>query len=146
MNEIMNNYLQQIVLLLILALASWLGNQVKNLYKKYITTKIKQNICRTVVRFVEQVYQDLHGQEKLAQAMAKASEILEGYGITISESELVAMIEAAVNEFNNAFSKSAAGSGKHETGAPAIAPAAEDPEPETAPTMEEIIADLKDAE
>ena len=146
MNEIMNNYLQQIVLLLILALASWLGNQVKNLYKKYITTKIKQNICRTVVRFVEQVYQDLHGPEKLAQAMAKASEILEGYGITISESELVAMIEAAVNEFNNAFSKSAAGSGKHETGAPAIAPAAEDPEPETAPTMEEIIADLKDAE
>ena len=146
MNEIMNNYLQQIVLLLILALAGWLGNQVKNLYKKYITTKIKQNICRTVVRFVEQVYQDLHGPEKLAQAMAKASEILEGYGITISESELVAMIEAAVNEFNNAFSKSAAGSGKHETGAPAIAPAAEDPEPETAPTMEEIIADLKDAE
>ncbi len=146
MNEIMNNYLQQIVLLLILALASWLGNQVKNLYKKYITTKIKQNICRTVVRFVEQVYQDLHGPEKLAQAMAKASEILEGYGITISESELVAMIEAAVNEFNNAFSKTAAGSGKHETGAPAIAPAAEDPEPETTPTMEEIIADLKDAE
>ena len=146
MNVIMNNYLQQIVLLLILALAGWLGNQVKNLYKKYITTKIKQNICRTVVRFVEQVYQDLHGPEKLAQAMAKASEILEGYGITISESELVAMIEAAVNEFNNAFSKSAAGSGKHETGAPAIAPAAEDPEPETAPTMEEIIADLKDAE
>lgn len=146
MNEIMNNYLQQIVLLLILALAGWLGNQVKNLYKKYITTKIKQNICRTVVRFVEQVYQDLHGPEKLAQAMAKASEILEGYGITISESELVAMIEAAVNEFNNAFAKTAGGSGKHETGAPAIAPAAEEPEPETAPTMEEIIADLKDAE
>ena len=80
----MNNYLQQIVLLIILALAGWLGNQVKNLYKKYITTKIKQNICRTVVRFVEQVYQDLHGPEKLAQAMAKASEILEGYGITIA--------------------------------------------------------------
>ena len=146
MSEIMNNYLQQIFLLLILALAGWLGAQVKNLYKKYITTEIKQNVCRTVVRFVEQVYQDLHGPEKLSQAMAKASEILEGYGITISESELVAMIEASVNEFNNAFSKAAAGSGKHENGAPAIAAAAEDPEPEAAPTMEEIIADLKDAE
>ena len=111
MNEIMNNYLQQIVLLLILALAGWLGAQAKNLYKKYITTEIKQNVCRTVVRFVEQVYQDLHGPEKLAQAMAKASEILEGYGITISESELVAMIEAAVNEFNNAFGWTE--SGKH---------------------------------
>lgn len=146
MNEIMNNYLQQIVLLLILALAGWLGAQAKNLYKKYITTEIKQSVCRTVVRFVEQVYKDLHGPEKLAQAMAKASELLAEKGITISESELVAMIEAAVNEFNNAFAKVTAGSGKHETGAPAIAPAAEDPEPETAPTMEEIIADLKDAE
>ena len=141
----MNDIIQQIFLLLILALAGWLGAQAKNLYKKYITTEIKQNVCRTVVRFVEQVYQDLHGPEKLSQAMAKASEILEGYGITISESELVAMIEAAVNEFNNAFAKTDA-IGKHETGAPAIAPAAEDPEPETAPTMEEIIADLKDAE
>lgn len=141
----MTNYVQQIVLLLILALAGWLGTQAKNLYKKYITTEIKQNVCRTVVRFVEQVYQDLHGPEKLAQAMAKASEILQGYGITISESELVAMIEAAVNEFNNAFAKTDA-IGRHETGAPVIAPVAEDPEPETAPTMEEIIADLKDAE
>lgn len=146
MNEIMNNYLQQIVLLLILALAGWLGVQVKNLYKKYITTKIKQSVCRTAVRFVEQIFRDIHGPEKLAEAMAKASELLAEKGITISESELVAMIEAAVNEFNNAFAKGAAGSGKHETGAPAIAPAAEDPEPETAPTMEEIIADLKDAE
>ena len=148
MNEIMNNYLQQIVLLLILALAGWLGDQAKNLYKKYITTEIKQNVCRTVVRFVEQVYQDLHGPEKLAQAMAKASEILEGYGITISESELVAMIEAAVNEFNDAFAKGAAGSGKHEPDAiPEAAPQpVADPTPEEVGTLGEIIADLKDTE
>lgn len=148
MNEIMNNYLQQIVLLLILALAGWLGAQAKNLYKKYITTEIKQNVCRTVVRFVEQVYKDLHGPEKLAQAMAKASEILEGYGITISESELVAMIEAAVNEFNNVFAKTAGGSGKHEPDAiPEAAPQpVADPTPEEVGTLGEIIADLKDTE
>ena len=146
MNDIIQQYLTQIILTVFLALAAYLGAQAKNLWKKYVNTEIKQNVCRTVVRFVEQVYQDLHGPEKLSQAMAKASEILEGYGITISESELVAMIEAAVNEFNNAFAKTAGGSGKHETGAPAIAAAAEDPEPEAAPTMEEIIADLKDAE
>lgn len=147
MNEIINNYLQQIVLLLILAVAGWLGTQAKNLYRKYVTTEIKQSVCRTAVRFVEQVYQDLHGPEKLFKAMQRASEILEQeYGITIKETELVAMIEAAVNEFNNAFAKTAAGSGKHETGAPMIGPAVEDPEPETTPTMEEIIADLKDAE
>lgn len=148
MTEIMSNYLQQIVLLLLLALAGWLGVQAKNLYRKYITTEIKQSVCRTAVRFVEQIYQDLHGPEKLAQAMAKASEILQGYGITISESELVAMIEAAVNEFNNSFSKTVLGSGRHEPDAPTTLrpePIA-DPTPEEVGTLGEIIADLKDVD
>ena len=143
--NILNQYINQIILMLILALAAWLGAQVKNLYRKYITTEIKQNVCRTVVRFVEQVYIDLHGPEKLSQAMEKASEILEGYGITISESELIAMIEAAVNEFNNAFKKNA-GQGNHLPGSAVTSPAAEDPDPAPVPTAEEIIADLKDVE
>ena len=143
--NILNQYINQIILMLILALAAWLGAQAKNLYRKYINNEIKQNVCRTVVRFVEQVYIDLHGPEKLAQAMEKASEILEGYGITISESELIAMIEAAVNEFNNAFKKNA-GQGNHLPGSAVTGPAAEDPDPAPVPTAEEIIADLKDVE
>lgn len=143
--NILNQYINQIILMLILALAAWLGAQAKNLYRKYIDNEIKQNVCRTVVRFVEQVYIDLHGPEKLSQAMEKASEILEGYGITISESELIAMIEAAVNEFNNAFKKNA-GQGNHLPGSSVTGPAAEDPDPAPVPTAEEIIADLKDVE
>lgn len=143
--NILNQYINQIILMLILALAAWLGAQAKNLYRKYIDNEIKQNVCRTVVRFVEQVYIDLHGPEKLSQAMEKASEILEGYGITISESELIAMIEAAVNEFNNAFKKNA-GQGNHLPGSAVSGPAAEDPDPAPVPTAEEIIADLKDVE
>lgn len=103
--NILNTYVTQIILILLLALASFLGAQIKKLYNKYVTTEIKQSVCRTAVRFVEQVYKDIHGQEKLRQAMSKASEILAEYGITISETELVAMIEAAVNEFNNSFAK-----------------------------------------
>lgn len=143
--NIINQYLTQIILALLLALAAFLGAQVRNLYRKYVTTEIKQNVIRTAVRFVEQVYKDIHGPEKLAQAMAKASEILEGYGITISESELVAMIEAAVNEFNNTFWRDDA-KGKHEHGTPAAAPAAEGNETIPVPSAEEIIADLKDVD
>lgn len=40
--------------------------------------------------------------------MEKASVILSEYGILIGKEELVALIEAAVNEFNNAFGKEAA--------------------------------------
>ena len=101
----LSGYSSQILGVVLVALLGFLGFKTKELYTKYINTEMKVAICRTAVRFVEQVYQDLHGPDKLRQAMAKASELLAGYGITITEEELVAMIEAAVNEFNNNFNK-----------------------------------------
>lgn len=101
----MKSYVYQIILMIVIALAGWLGVQIKNLYQKYVTTEIKQAVCRTVVRFVEQVYKDLHGKEKLRKAMERASQILATYDIHISEDELEAMLEAAVNEFNKSFAK-----------------------------------------
>lgn len=101
----MNQYITQIILAVLLALAAFLGAQIKALYKKYITTEIKQKVCKTAVLFVEQVYKDIHGPEKLRQAMERASAMLQEYGITISEYELVSMLEAAVKEFINAFNK-----------------------------------------
>ena len=101
----MKQYVMQIVLMILLALAGWLGVQVKNLYKKYVTTEVKQAVCRTCVRFVEQVYTDLHGREKLRKAMERATQILATYDIHITEDELEAMLEAAVNEFNKSFAK-----------------------------------------
>ena len=103
--NILSTYLNQIILALFLALAAFLGAQCKALYKKYVTTEIKRAVCRTAVRFVEQVYKDLHGPDKLREAMRKASDLLAGYGIVITEDELVALLEAAVNEFNNNFKK-----------------------------------------
>ena len=101
----MKSYVYQIILMIVIAFGGWLGVQVKNLYKKYVTTEIKQAVCRTVVRFVEQVYTDLHGREKLRKAMERASQILATYDIHITEDELEAMLEAAVNEFNKSFKK-----------------------------------------
>lgn len=103
--NIISNYLTQILWAIFLAVAGFLGMQVKNLYKKYVTTEIKQAVCKTAVRFVEQVYKDIHGPDKLAKAMQRASEMLAEYGIVISEYELVSLLEAAVNEFNNIFHK-----------------------------------------
>lgn len=125
--NIFNSYLNQILLALLLALAGWLGVQIKNLYRKYVNTEIKQAVCRTAVRFVEQVYKDIHGPEKLAQAMKRASEMLAEYGITITEYELVSLLEAAVNEFNNAFNRN---------DKPELPPASE-PLPAPEPVMEE---------
>lgn len=103
--NIISGYINQIILILFLAFAAFLGAQAKKLYQQFVTTEVKQAICRTAVRFVEQVYKDLHGREKLEQAMKRASALLSGYGIKITDTELEALLEAAVNEFNNSFRK-----------------------------------------
>ena len=106
--NVLNGYISQIILVILLALAAFIGTQIRNLYNKYVNTEIKQAVCKTAVRFVEQVYKDIHGAEKLKQAMLKASELLAEYGIKISDVELITLLEAAVNEFNNAFWKDTA--------------------------------------
>ena len=60
MNNFLSQYLIQIAVIIVIAIATWLGTQAKNLYKKFITTEIKQSVARTAVRFVEQVYVDIH--------------------------------------------------------------------------------------
>lgn len=110
--SVMQTFREQVVKMVLeflaaalLALFGWLGIQAKKLYNNLATTEIKRTLCRDTVRYIEQVYKDVHGQEKMNAAMRKASEWLEEYGIAIRETELVTMLEAAVNEFNGNFQK-----------------------------------------
>lgn len=82
---------------------AYLGTKAKQLVDKYLDTKIKRDVAKTVVQAVEQLYKDLHGDEKLNQALVSASEILAQKGITVSDLELRMLIEAAVGEFNENF-------------------------------------------
>lgn len=84
---------------------AYLGVQVKALVDKYLNDKTKRDVAKTVVKAVEQVYKDLHGEEKLNKALESASEMLAEKGITITELEMRMLIEAAVGEFNKAFEK-----------------------------------------
>ena len=87
------------------AIAGYLGIVVKQLYTKYVNDKTKQAVAKTVVQAVEQIYKDLHGEEKLNKALESASEMLAEKGIAITDLELRMLIEAAVAEFNNAFNR-----------------------------------------
>lgn len=84
---------------------AYLGVWVKSLVDKYLNDKTKREVAKTVVKAVEQVYKDLHGEEKLNKALESASEMLEDKGIKFSELEMRMLIEAAVSEFNKAFEK-----------------------------------------
>ena len=103
--EFINTYGMQIMYAIITAIAGYVGIVVKNLVTKYLNDKTKKEVAKNAVQFVEQVYKNLHGEDKLAEALVAASEMLAEKGITITELELRVLVEAAVAEFNKAFEK-----------------------------------------
>lgn len=103
--EFINQYGLQIVYTIVTAIAGYIGIVIKNLVAKYLNDKTKQAVAKTAVQFVEQVYKDLHGEDKLNAALGAASEMLAEKGITVSDLEMRVLIEAAVSEFNDAFNK-----------------------------------------
>ena len=103
--EFVNAYGSEILMAVLTAIAGYFGIVVKNLYTKYINDKTKESVIKTVVQGIEQIYKDLHGEEKLSIAIEAASEMLNEKNITISEFELRMMIEASIAEFNKAFEK-----------------------------------------
>lgn len=103
--QFINEYGTMILYTVITSIAGYIGIVVKNLYKKHVDDQTKKDVVKTVVQSIEQIYKDLHGEEKLNKALESASEMLSIKGITISEFELRIMIEAAVAEFNDAFNK-----------------------------------------
>jgi hypothetical protein len=86
-------------------LFTYIGITVKNAYTKHINDKTKKDVVATVVQAVEQIYKDLHGEEKLNKAIEGASDMLTEKGIAVSEIELRYLIESSVNAFNEGFKK-----------------------------------------
>ena len=103
--EFINEYGMDILYTIVTAVAGYIGIVIKNVVVKYFNDKTKQSVAKTAVKFVEQVYKELHGEEKLNAAIAAASEMLAEKGIGVSELEMRVLIEAAVGEFNDAFNK-----------------------------------------
>ncbi len=108
--EILKNFISEyattILYAVVTAVAGYIGVVLKNLYQKYVNDKTKKDVAKTVVSAVEQLYKDLHGQEKYDKAVEAMSEMLGEKGIAISEIEIKMLIEAAVNEFNKTVSES----------------------------------------
>lgn len=103
--EFVNQYGLSIVYLIVTGLVGYLGIIAKRYCEKWFNTREKKAVAKTVVQAVEQIYKDLHGEEKLNAALKAAEEMLAEKGITVSQLELRMLIEAAVAEFNKAFEK-----------------------------------------
>ena len=102
-----NEYGTALLYVVVTAVFGYLGVQAKAIADKYLNDKTKRDVAKTVVQAVEQIYKDLHGDEKLKIALTTAADMLSEKGITVTDLEMMMLIEAAVGEFNEAFKKEA---------------------------------------
>lgn len=92
-----------ILVTILTAVFSYLGTKLKAAYElkanretEKANNEIAKQVVSDVVQFVQQVYEDLEGNEKLQKAIEQASEILTSKGITITDTEINMLIESAV--------------------------------------------------
>ena len=107
-NEILNQFIQ--ILLPILAtfltgLFTYIGTRLKKIYEEKVNNETAKIVVENAVRYVEQVYKDLHGEEKLEKAMEQVSQVLVSKGISISDAEIYMLIESAVYGLNEGWLK-----------------------------------------
>lgn len=103
MTQFFNEYGTTILYGILTAIAGAFAVWAKKIYTDFINTKTKEKIVKVCVQAVEQLYKDLHGEEKYNKVVESVVEMLGEKGITISELELKMLIEATVGEFNETF-------------------------------------------
>ena len=105
-NEILNQFIQILLPILataITALFTYIGTALKKAYEEKINNETAKAVVTDAVKFVEQVYTDLSGKEKLEKATAQVSEVLASKGIKISAAEINMLIESAVYGLNEGW-------------------------------------------
>ena len=98
--EFLAQYGMEIISTAVMAIFGFVGICIKNVIKKYSDERTKEQVCKTVVKAVEQMYSDLTGDERYEKAVESVSEMLEEKGIGATELEVKMLIESAVKEMN----------------------------------------------
>lgn len=101
--EFIAQYGTQIIYTALTVIFGALAMAAKRLAKKVLDSKEKKQVAREVVMFVEQVYKNSHGEEKLNAALETAKEMLAERGIVFYELEMRVMIESVLGEMNKVF-------------------------------------------
>ena len=105
--EFITNFISEyglmILYALLTALAGFIGTQIKKSYENHVNDETKQKVVATCVKAVEQLYQDLNGEEKLNKAKENIVAMLSTKGIEITDIEIDMLIESCVAELNLGF-------------------------------------------
>lgn len=103
--EFWSEYGMTLIYTVLTAVLGFIGIAIKQILSKFSTDRTKESVVKTCVNAAEQLYKDLHGEEKLAKAKENIVEMLNEKGISISDIEMDMLIEAAVAEINKQLKK-----------------------------------------
>lgn len=98
--EFLAQYGMELVSTIVMAIMGFAGICIKNIIKKFSDERTKEQVCKTAVKAVEQMYADLTGDERYEKAVESVTEMLEEKGISATELEVKILIESAVKEMN----------------------------------------------
>jgi len=76
---------------------------VEKMKQADIALNAKQELAMLAVKFVEQAYKDLHGQDKYGKAAEWLADRAKEYGLRITPDEVKGLIEGALRTFKDAF-------------------------------------------
>lgn len=108
-NQILSQFLEVLIPALatfIVGVFTYFGAKLKAKYEEKVNNETAKTVVNDAVRFVEQVYKDLKGPEKLQKATEQVAEILNGKGIKITTAEINMLIESAVYGLKEGWFKS----------------------------------------
>lgn len=103
MAELLSYIVWPVVTTIITGVVGYLGVKLKAILEKSSEDKTKINAARTCVQAVEQIYKELHGEEKYAKCVEALTEMLAERGISVTELEIRMLIESAVQQLNAAI-------------------------------------------
>lgn len=103
LGEFVQQYGMMILSTILTAIAGFIGVQLKRIYEKHVADDVKKKVVEDCVKAVEQLYNDLSGEEKKEKAIENIVAILNEKGISIAPIEIEVLIEATVSTFNESF-------------------------------------------
>jgi hypothetical protein len=98
MSEITSAIINGAVVILT-AVFSYIGLKIKSYVEEKANTETKRKVVETTCRYINQLYEDLDGADKLEKAKESIVEQLNQKDIPITELELNVLIESTVNSF-----------------------------------------------
>ena len=99
--EFMTKFGMEIIAAIFTGMLGLIGMVIKRMVQRYLDTGDKKALALASVGYVEQVYKELHGPQKMRHALSRLEKLLAEHNIICSATEMETLLESAVNEMNN---------------------------------------------